>query len=109
VSAKDLYLVFSRPSERVSEEEFMAWYDEHIPEILQTKGFLSAQRYRVKPVVAETEAEEKYRYLVLYETEGDIDALRSALNARVDAGEIVLPDWFKETQYLTWTCEPVGA
>jgi hypothetical protein len=104
----DLYLVFSLPAERVSDAEFDAWYDRHVPEILQTPGFLSARRYRLRPVVFGSEEEAAFRHLVLYETEGDIDALRAALDARVASGEIVLPEWFAETRYLTWSCTPVG-
>ena len=103
-----LYLVFSEPSERVSDEEFLTWYDTHIPEILETEGFVSAQRYRVTPVMEAEGVIPRYRLLVLYEISTDIDTLRAELRRRSEAGEIVLPDWFMETRYMTWTCEPVG-
>ncbi len=107
-SASSLYLVFSEPSESITDDEFLAWYDTHIPEILETEGFVAAQRYRVAPVMAAEGASAKYRLLVLWEISTDIETLRAELRRRSDAGEIVLPDWFMETRYMTWTCEPVG-
>jgi hypothetical protein len=106
--ANELYLVFSDPSEHVSEEEFMAWYDKHIPEILKTDGFVSAQRYRVTPVAHDGPTPPSQRYLVLWETTKDIKELRSELSRRGEAGEFTLPEWFTQTRYLTWSCEPVG-
>jgi hypothetical protein len=108
MSTSPLYLVFSEPSERVSEEEFLAWYDRHLPEILETDGFESAQRYRVEAVVSNESGGPRYRYLVLWEISKDIETLRAELVKRSESGEIVLPDWFKETLYMTWTCMPVG-
>lgn len=56
------------------ENEFNEWYSgEHIPQILDLPGFVSAQRYEV----ADTpEAAAGYRYATVYEVEG------SALEAR---------------------------
>jgi hypothetical protein len=107
-SAHELYLVFSDPSDDVSEEEFMAWYDRHIPEILETEGFVSAQRYRVRPIAYDGPSPPSQRYLVLWETTKDINELRAELSRRAKAGEFTLPEWFTHTRYLTWTCEPMG-
>jgi hypothetical protein len=104
----DLYLVFSRPSDEVSEEEFIAWYDTHIPEILETPGFESAQRFRVTPIVHEADEAPPFRYLLLWETTKDINELRAVLNERARSGEFTLPPWFSKTQYLTWSCVPIG-
>jgi heme-degrading monooxygenase HmoA len=106
---EELYLVFSRPSDEVSDEEFQAWYDRHLPEILETPGFESARRYRVTPVMYEGDEPPPYRWLVLWETTKDIDELRAALTARSESGDMVpLPEWFTKTQYMTWSCVPYG-
>jgi hypothetical protein len=107
-NAHELYLVFSDPSDSVSEAEFMAWYDQHIPEILETDGFVSAQRYRVTPITHDGPSPPRQRYLVLWETTKDINELRAELSRRGAAGEFTLPEWFTQTRYLTWSCEPVG-
>lgn len=56
------------------EDEFNDWYSgEHIPQVLDLPGFVSAKRYEV----ADTpEASAGFRYATLYEVEG------SALEAR---------------------------
>ena len=88
----DLYLVFSLPTERVADEEFVGWYDRHIPEILETPGFLSAKLVRLTPVMFGSEEEAAFRYLVVYETEGDIArAPGRAQPARVSRGRSSCP------------------
>jgi hypothetical protein len=94
MTSPPLYLVFSEPSDRVTEEEFLAWYDRHLPEILETEGFESAQRYRVQAVMPHDGDGPTYRYLVLWEISKDIETLRAELVKRSESGEIVLPDWF---------------
>ncbi len=49
--AGNLQIVFSHLPEGVTDEEFSEWYDAHLPEILSIPGFVSAQRYRLEPVV----------------------------------------------------------
>ena len=34
---------------------------------------------------------------------------RTDLNARIDRGDIRLPEWFGEIGFRSWTCEPTGA
>ena len=45
--AKHVLLVFSNPTEG-AEEDYNRWYDEvHLPEVVQTDGFVSAQRFKL--------------------------------------------------------------
>ena len=46
-----LHLVFSKPPESVSDEEFNRWYDAHLDEILAVPGFRSAKRFRLEGIV----------------------------------------------------------
>ncbi|MCK9930624.1 hypothetical protein MXD62_26250 [Frankia sp. Mgl5] len=90
-----LYLVFSNPVEG-KEREFNAWYDTvHVPEVLATPGMLWAQRY----VVREAEinravggATPAHRYLLVYEMEGDVDAIMAKVREAVASGGIVMSD-----------------
>ena len=46
-----VHLVFSDPPSGVSDDEFNAWYDGHVQEILAVPGFESVRRYAISPVV----------------------------------------------------------
>jgi hypothetical protein len=49
---ENLHLVFSKPPEAISDEEYNRWYDFHLGEILVVPGFVSARRYRLQTVRA---------------------------------------------------------
>ena len=52
---------------RTKEAEFNAWYNDiHLPDVLETKGFLAATRYRIKEF-----KKGRGTYLTLYEIESD--------------------------------------
>ncbi len=52
------------PPER--EEEFNRWYnEEHVPQVLQFKGVVSARRYRA------LEGEPTFRYMAVYELQDE--------------------------------------
>jgi hypothetical protein len=107
-ASSHLFLVFSEPPEDVSDETFCDWYENHVAEILETPGFESAQRYRLNLVGAAVADPPTSRYLVVWEISKDIKSLQAELARRSEAGEIVLPAWFADVRYFTWTCEPVG-
>src|SRR2546430_9429251 len=49
------------------EEAFNRWYnDEHVPQVLQFKGVVSARRYKA------LEGEEKYQYMAVYEFQDEV-------------------------------------
>ena len=48
--SENLHLVFSKPPEAISDEEYNRWYDFHLGEILVVPGFVSARRYRLQTV-----------------------------------------------------------
>jgi hypothetical protein len=64
--ASNLQIVFSRFPDSVTEDAFNEWYDAHLPEILAIPGFVSAQRYRLDPVVVDDDVPVRYRYMALY-------------------------------------------
>ena len=67
---ENLHLVFSKPPEAISDEEYNRWYDFHLGEILVVPGFVSARRYRL-PTVKGDWTPSGHRYLSAYEIEGD--------------------------------------
>jgi hypothetical protein len=89
--AMTTYLVFSNPVDG-KEDEFNEWYDNvHLPEVLATPGMRSAQRF----ALLETEITHNspmpkpaQRYLLVYELEGDADAIMAKISEAVANGEM---------------------
>jgi hypothetical protein len=119
--AGNLQIVFSRFPDSVTEDEFNAWYDAHLPEILAIPGFVSAQRYRLDPVVVDDDVRVRYRFMALYEIEGDPDQLlaemrKMSLGTRdsyadlkaVDDCGPELPSWWDEVRFASWNCIAIG-
>jgi hypothetical protein len=100
----NLYLVFSQPPEGLTPAEYDRWYHDHIRENIATPGFVAGQRFSVRPVVPSRANPVGYSHLALYEYDGDITSLRTALDERREAGDIVLPDWFPQITFGTWDC-----
>ncbi len=119
--ARSLHIVLSRPPEGVTEEEFDRWYEAHLPEILAAPGFVSAQRYRLQPVVEDPDAHVPFGYLALYEVEGDPDVALAELaklglgskdayaeRKELDASGPELPAWWADVRFASWNCIPIG-
>jgi hypothetical protein len=114
----DLQIVFSRMPDHVDEGEFNHWYDAHLDEILSIPGFVSAQRFRLEPVVVDEDAGVRYRYLALYELEGDVEQILAAMaelnlgsrdsyadrKAAGDDDGPELPAWWDEVRFASWNC-----
>ncbi len=62
------------------EDEYNRWYTEtHIPELLQTPGLVSAQRFRLADAGG---GDSPHSYLAIYEAEGELDDIRAAIAER---------------------------
>ena len=118
---QNLQLVFSHLPEAVTDEEFCEWYDAHLPEILAIPGFVSAQRFRLEPVVIDAVEPVSYRYLALYEIEGDPETLLAEMEQRrlgtidayaerkeIDASGPALPEWWDRARFASWNCIALG-
>lgn len=116
------YIVFSQVPDGVPLDEFNAWYDEHLPEILSIPGFVSAQRYEMTPAVRDERGHVNYGFAALFELDSDpADAMRemaernlSTVDSYVDfkddpddAGP-ALPSWWGQVKFVSWTAVPVG-
>jgi hypothetical protein len=119
--SQNLQIVFSRIPADVDEDEFNEWYDAHLDEILSIPGFVSAQRYRLEPVVVDDEQPVSYRYLSLYEIEGDPEQVLAEMEKRsygtadsyrerkgVDQGGPELPAWWDKVRFASWNCIAIG-
>jgi hypothetical protein len=119
--ARNLQIVFSHLPEAVTDEEFCEWYDAHLPEILSIPGFVSAQRFRLEPVVSDGLEPTSYRYLALYEIEGDTDTLLAEMEKRrlgsidsyaerkgIDSSGPALPEWWDRARFASWNCIALG-
>jgi hypothetical protein len=118
---RNVYLVFGQPPEGVSDEDFNEWYDAHLPEILSIPGFESAQRYRLDPVVVSSEPAAPYRYIAVFELEGDPGVIMEAMESmglrsrdsyvefkQDETGGPELPEWWDRVTFASWMCLSVG-
>ena len=117
--ARYVHLVFSEPPPGVSDDEYNAWYDEHVKEILSVDGWVSATRYRVDPVVGAGETG-GYRYLSRYELdrppeEAVANLVASGLGdaetyaaVKGDDDPLPVPEWFAGVRFASWNCSQLG-
>lgn len=106
--ATALHLVYSRRPDAIGEDDFNAWYDAHLAEILVVPGFVSARRYALSPDVVEAENPIAFTHLSLYEIEGDVDDAMKALWDDASQGAMDLPAWFKDIHFASWNATPLG-
>ena len=106
--SKNIHIVFSQPPERISDEEFNRWYDPHLDEILVVPGFVSAQRYRLEPAVSPSGGPLPYRFLSLYELDGDVGKIMADLDEEASSGRMDLPEWFPDIRFASWNCFALG-
>lgn len=100
-----LFLVLSILPATVDEETYGAWYERHLAEILETPGFVAARRYWLEPASPERPGAEP-RHLALYLLD-EPDTPMAALDARIAAGELELPDWFGEIRFTAYGGRPL--
>ena len=108
--SENLHLVFSKPPEAISDEEYNRWYDFHLGEILVVPGFISARRYRLQTVKGDW-TPSGHRYLSAYEIEGDprdLATLRANLGAARVTNEAGWPAWFDPTPWTSLDANAIG-
>jgi hypothetical protein len=77
------------------EEEYNKWYDEqHLADVINVPGFISARRFRLAPGQFEFNTHTpEHKYLALYEIEtDDIVKVMKELASRVGTPEVVMTD-----------------
>lgn len=98
------FIVHSNPVDGM-EAEFNDWYDNrHLADILAIPGFARARRYVLSG--AQHTPFTQYKYLAVYDIDGDPQAAMDALNTAIDDGL-----YFSEAfsmEFLATVYEPVG-
>jgi hypothetical protein len=92
------------------EAEFNRWYNEqHIPDVLQAKGFVRAQRFKLADTQMSYEVSSAHRYLALYEIETDdlAGSIRD-LQSRAGTADMILSDAVDLTSTDTRIFQPVA-
>jgi hypothetical protein len=109
VMADHLYLVFSDAPPVIGEEDYIAWYRDHLAENLTAQGFLHGWRFRLEPVVTDRAGPTGSTHLALYEVEGDLPALRASLTAARESGVVHIPQWFDQIPFVSFDATALGA
>jgi hypothetical protein len=104
---ENLHLVFSKPPEHISNEEYNRWYDHHLREILAVPGFVAARRYRLQTVKGEW-TPSAHRHLSAYEIEGHPKDVMAELAKEAASGRMQLPDWFPQITFASFNCYSHG-
>lgn len=90
-----IQIVFSNPLQG-RDEESNQWYENvHIPQLLAVPGMLSAQRYTLRDAAmyhAPGGRPPDHRYAIIYEMEGDVEAIMQKIQEGVAAGQIQMHD-----------------
>lgn len=86
------------------DEEFNDWYDnQHLADLLEVPGFVAAQRFRLEDVPRDPPvAPYRYRYLAIYEIEGDPDVALAALS-RARTGWVLSEAMEEDRQAFVFT------
>ena len=106
--SRTVHLVFSRRPGSVREDEYNAWYELHIAEILAVPGFAAATRYALVPALDEPAGPDDFTHAALYEIEGSVADAMAALDAEVASGTMNLPGWFGQILFSSWHAAPLG-
>ena len=93
MAKKYTFVVLTNPTPG-KEEEFNRWYNEqHIPDVLQARGFVAAQRFRLADQGNAPDADRSHKYLALYEIEtDDIEASLKDLMSRRGTADMIMSD-----------------
>jgi hypothetical protein len=117
----NINIVFSEPPAGVVDEDYNRWYDAHLHEILSIPGFVAAQRFNITPAVVDPDAPADYRFLALFELDGDPAEIMKEMAAmglstkesyveykRNNPGDVALPTWWDGVRFGSFNCIPVG-
>jgi hypothetical protein len=102
------YIVLTNPVEG-REDEFNDWYtNQHLQDILRVPGVISGQRFRLHSTQFGIDAKEApYRYLAIYEFEGNPSAVFEGVQTAAAAGNVPMSTALDSTNVGAWLFEPV--
>jgi hypothetical protein len=100
---KPLFVVYVAPPDEVSDEEYSAFAEGHLAEILETPGFAAARRYRLAPAVPNRPPVE-YRFAFVYVMDRPSGEVVDELHAQAPRPR---PAWYDRIRYATFDGRPL--
>jgi hypothetical protein len=101
-----VHIVLTAPPSSVGDEEYSAWYDQHVVEVLEIPGFVAARRYWLDPASPDRPPVE-YRYAAFYLCDGTPEEPVAELVRRLGSAQMTLPEWFGDVQVATFDGRPL--
>jgi hypothetical protein len=98
-------MVSAKPGE---EEEFNAWYEQHMAEVRAVPGIVSGQRYRLGADQAPGMAAPAHANLAVYEIDGDVPQVLEEILGRRARGEWAPRRGIDETRIGMWMFDAVS-
>lgn len=107
MESQHLFVVNTNPV-AAREDDFNRWYELHVREVVDNiDGFVAGQRYRLNDVQRFDARPAPWKYLTLYELEGDVDAIHES-NSKVRESGIYTPyDGLLEDDHVAHVYSPV--
>jgi hypothetical protein len=90
------------------ELEFNTWFDEHVLEVLQVDGVVSARRFELSGAQLDGAPASDHQYLAIYEIEGDTEAVLGRMLARRRDGLNVPKRGIDDSVTKIWAFDQLG-
>jgi hypothetical protein len=95
-------LVLSDPGKSVSDDDYDAWYDMHVREIIALPGLAAANRFTARLMLTRDVEPPNYCYATRYDIEGDSDIAIETLREAGKTGLLTMPDWLRDITSSGW-------
>jgi hypothetical protein len=106
--APAVHIVFSRPPQGVSEEQYDGWHETHVARALGMPELAAVARYALVPALDEPAEPDRFTRAAVYEIDVSTPEASAAVVARLSSGRTDLPDWFAEVHVSSWLGRPLG-
>jgi hypothetical protein len=106
--APAIHIVFSRPPQAVSEEQYDQWHETHVAQALGMPEFVAAARYALVHALDEPAEPDRFTRAAVYEVDVSAREASAAAAARLSATGANLPDWFGAVHVSSWLAHPLG-
>jgi hypothetical protein len=100
-------LVFTNPKTG-REDEYNEWYNTtHLNDLRAIPGVAGAARYRLRTPDVEVMGQPDFKYLAIYELDGDLDTVMKEMRARSADGRMYVSDALDTDHVLMGAYEPL--
>jgi hypothetical protein len=104
--ASHVYLEFTAPPAEVPDDEFSAWYERHVSEVLAIPGFHGVRRYWLAQGVP-SRPPIRFRHLCVYVLGGSAEPGLAERGRRLAGGEMSSESWFADVRVETFAGRPL--